>query len=220
MGNRPSRLVISIPTASGDGKYYGRYPNGNAPVGSVALAATPEDDSSASAALTTGSALAITNSSPLPSGAVASAYSVTLTAAGGTAPYTWALVSGTLPAGLSLNGAVISGTPTAVSSVSLTFQVTDSATPSHNVVQKALSLTINAASGLTALWTDPLPNGYVGVPYSFTLAAAGGVPPYTFAVQTGTLPGGLGLNASTGVISGTPTTISMEAVTFTVTDSA
>lgn len=74
---------------------------------------------------------------------------------------------------------------------------------------------------LTALWPDPLPNGEVGVPYSYTLTAEGGTPPYSFAVSSGALPSGLSLNGATGVISGTPTTPqSMDAVTFSVTDSA
>jgi hypothetical protein len=76
-------------------------------------------------------------------------------------------------------------------------------------------------SPLLALWSDPLPNAQVGVPYLFTLTARGGVPPYTFAVVTGVLPAGLTLNAATGLISGTPTTaVTLDAVTFSVTDSA
>jgi len=56
------------------------------------------------------------------------AYSVTLTGAGGTAPYTFAVVSGSLPTGLSLNGStgVISGTPTAPGTFSFTIRATDS----------------------------------------------------------------------------------------------
>jgi hypothetical protein len=58
-------------------------------------------------------ALSITTAS-LPDGTIGQAYSATLTAGGGTAPYTWNMVSGSLPAGLSLsaNGA-ITGTPAA-----------------------------------------------------------------------------------------------------------
>jgi hypothetical protein len=59
-------------------------------------------------------------------------YGTFLTVAGGTAPYTWALTSGTLPAGLSLNSSTsasigITGTPSAIGSSSFTLQVTDSA---------------------------------------------------------------------------------------------
>lgn len=65
---------------------------------------------------------------PLSSGIVGTAYSYTLTASGGIPPYTFSQTSGTLPGGLSLTGAVISGTPTTpVSADAVTFAVTDSA---------------------------------------------------------------------------------------------
>ncbi len=85
----------------------------------------------------------------LANGVVGSAYSQTLTATGGTTPYTWEAVSGTLPAGLSLSAAgVISGTPTAAGTSSFTVRVTDSASPAATATQ-ALSLTITAASVTT-----------------------------------------------------------------------
>jgi hypothetical protein len=64
----------------------------------------------------------------LPNGTAGVAYSQTLAATGGTTPYTWAIASGTLPAGLTLSSAgIISGTPsTAMSQRSITFRVTDS----------------------------------------------------------------------------------------------
>jgi hypothetical protein len=78
----------------------------------------------------------------LPTGLVGTAYSATLTATGGTSPYTWA-VSGTLPAGLLFsNSGVIGGTPTAPANTSLTFTVTDSSHPAQNT-STMLSITIN-----------------------------------------------------------------------------
>jgi Putative Ig domain len=72
-----------------------------------------------------------------------------------------------------------------------------------------------------AVTTTHLPSATVGTAYSQTLTASGGTTPYTWAVTSGALPVGLSLNASTGVISGTPTTASTPAaVQFTVTDSA
>ena len=66
----------------------------------------------------------------MPSGAVTVAYNATLTASGGVSPYTWSVISGTLPQGLTLSsGGVLSGTPTAAGSSTVTIQVTDSATP-------------------------------------------------------------------------------------------
>lgn len=80
---------------------------------------------------------------------VGSAYSQSLVATGGTAPYTWTVSSGTLPAGLSLSAAgVISGTPTAAGSASFTVRVTDSAAPAA-AATKALSLNVTAAAVAT-----------------------------------------------------------------------
>lgn len=55
------------------------------------------------------------------------------------------------------------------------------------------------------LMTTSLPAGTQGVSYSTTLAASGGTQPYSWSVSVGSLPAGLTLNPSTGVISGTPT---------------
>jgi len=87
---------------------------------------------------------------PVPVGAVLAggltgvAYSETITAQGGTSPWTYAVTSGALPAGLSLaSSGVISGTPTATGTATFTVTVTDaaSATGSH-----AFSITIAAPS--------------------------------------------------------------------------
>jgi len=63
------------------------------------------------------------------------------------------------------------------------------------------------------------PNGMVGINYSHTLTASGGVAPYTWAVTGGALPSGLGLNASTGEISGLASAAADFSFTVTVTDS-
>lgn len=66
----------------------------------------------------------------------------------------------------------------------------------------------------------PIENvGLVGSPYNSALIATGGVPPYTFSIIGGALPPGLSLNASTGVISGIPTTIGAYSYTAQVVDS-
>ena len=60
-------------------------------------------------------------------GVVGNAYTSTLAATGGTAPFTWTAVGGVLPNGLSLNGAtgVVTGTPTAAGNPTVVFVVTD-----------------------------------------------------------------------------------------------
>ncbi len=77
-----------------------------------------------------GGSVQLTTSCPTPRGLVGSAYNGSLTAGGGTAPYTWVtqLVSGALPPGLSLNAAgVLSGTPTTAGSYAFSARVNDAA---------------------------------------------------------------------------------------------
>ena len=83
--------------------------------------------SSAAPATTSANSPAISTVSPLPAGTVGTAYSVTLQASGGTAPYTWSVASGSLPAGLSLGAStgVISGVPNTGGAFSPVIQVTD-----------------------------------------------------------------------------------------------
>jgi hypothetical protein len=70
----------------------------------------------------------------------------TLTAANGTAPYTWAITSGALPTGLTLSpSGALSGTPTAFGTFNFTVTVTDSATPTPHTATASLSVLINPA---------------------------------------------------------------------------
>jgi hypothetical protein len=165
--------------------------------------------------------LSITTTS-LPNGQVGSAYSAQLTATGGTAPYSWAITSGALPAGLALNASTgaITGTPTAAADPSLSFQVTDSANPARTS-SAVLALTVAGVTTPLSITTASLPDGQVGVAYSVSLAATGGTTPYMWATTGGTLPAGLSLNTATGAISGTPTaSVSGASLTFQVTDSS
>jgi len=151
----------------------------------------------------------------LPGGTQNIAYSATLAATGGTTPYTWSTISGTLPAGLTLapNG-VISGTPTGSGTSSFTVQVTDA---TAKTASKALSLTVTAAIAPPTVITTTLPSGTQNAAYSATLAATGGTPPYNWSILSGTLPAGLTL-APNGVISGTPTGSGTSSFTVQVTD--
>jgi len=153
----------------------------------------------------------------LANGTVGTGYSQTLTATGGTGIFTWSIISGALPLGLSLNASgVISGAPTTAGGpTSVTFKVTDSAGASATSI---LTITINNPP--LSIATGSLANGTVGTAYSQTLTANGGTGIYTWTIISGALPPGLSLNAS-GVISGTPTNSGgPTSMTFEVTDRA
>jgi large repetitive protein len=148
------------------------------------------------------------------------AYSATLTASGGIAPYTFSVSSGSLPAGLSLSAAgAISGTPTTTGTSSFTIKVADSESPAVTATQSFTQTTI-APLTITAT-TLPAANG--GVPYSGTVAFTGGFGPFTCSITAGTLPTGLTLGPATSSgcpISGTPTQDGSFTITVQVTDSA
>jgi len=161
--------------------------------------------------------LTITSTSPLPPGTVTVAYSTTLTSTGGTGTKTWTISSGTLPAGLNLSSSgVISGTAQAMGTSSPTFQVKDSGNPQQTAT-KQLSITINNPAPPT-ITTTSLPDGTFNLAYNQTLAVTGGIAPLTWGVISGGLPNGLGLNSSTGTISGTATATGTFNFTVRVTD--
>jgi hypothetical protein len=66
--------------------------------------------------------------------------------------------------------------------------------------------------------TSPLADGQAGLPYSQSLAAAGGKPPYLWALTAGTLPPGLALDAAGGVLAGTATAVGTNTFRIGVTD--
>jgi hypothetical protein len=162
-------------------------------------------------------ALGITTTS-LPTGLVGTAYSASVVAAGGTAPYTFSITGGSLPtwATLNPNTGAITGMPTAAGTSPFTVSVTDSSTPTPQTVPQPLSITIYSVLAVT---TTSLPNGSVNAAYSASVAATGGTLPYTFSI-TGSLPAGLSLNSSSGAITGTPTTAGTSTFTVSVADSS
>ena len=163
-------------------------------------------------------ALTISTSSPLPGAKVGAAYSQTLSVSGGAAPYAWSVIVGSLPGGISLNAGsgVLSGTPTAANAFSFTVEVIDKNKASTT---KAFSLTIAAtAPGLSITTGSTLPGGTVGMPYSYVLTAAGGTPPYSWALAGGALPPGMALNAESGALTGSPGNTGAFAFTARVTD--
>src|SRR5690242_877180 len=65
-----------------------------------------------------------------------------------------------------------------------------------------------------------LPVGTQSVAYSVTLATSGGTAPVAWSVVSGSLPGGIGINGGTGVLSGTPGAIGLSTFTVQATDSS
>jgi hypothetical protein len=65
----------------------------------------------------------------------------------------------------------------------------------------------------------PLPPATIGVPYSQTLTASGGTPPYVWSVVSGAPPNGIALSLIAGVLSGTPTAAGSFTFAVGVSDS-
>ncbi len=163
--------------------------------------------------------LTITTSS-LPTAIVQLPYSAGVTNSGGIAPYTWRIASGQLPPGLTLNSTngAINGVPGQTGKYAFTTQVTDSS-PTPQTASQPLAVSVTAPAPLL-ISTTTLPNGTVQVPYSSTLTATGGMTPYSWSVVSGALPPGLALSASSGAVTGTPSTSGQDSFTVQVKDSA
>jgi hypothetical protein len=214
-GSLPAGLTLNTANCTISGTPTGGGGTANFTV-AVNDSGSPVQSTSQAFSITIALGLTITTAS-VPNGITGQAYSSTLIAANGTAPYAWTLTGGTLPAGLSLSSSgTISGTPTTVGTYSFTVKVTDSSSPVQTQTHTFANVTIVAALTIT---TTAVPNGVVGTAYSVTLAAQNGQAPFTWSITSGALPGGLSLNASTGAITGTPTSSGIVSFSVRVTDS-
>jgi len=159
------------------------------------------------------------NPATLPPAVTGTPYSQLITASGGTGPYTYAVSSGVVPPGLTLNPATgaLTGTPTTFGTYNFTITGTDAnACPGS----RAYVIIVSApACPAISMLPIALPSAQIGSPWSQVITASGGTGPYTYAVTSGTLPGGLSLNSASGVMAGAPTTAGTFTFTITATDS-
>jgi hypothetical protein len=139
-------------------------------------------------------------------------YLAQVSATAGSTPYFW--TASNLPAGLTIDAqtGVITGTATTSGTVTVSVTVADAADGSDT---NSFGLTMNAPPTIT---TASLPTWTVNRAYSTTVTGTGGTTPRTWSASN--LPAGLAINSLTGVISGTPTAVSVPTVSITLTDTS
>lgn len=154
--------------------------------------------SSASVDVTILEGVAITTTS-LPEGRVDEPYSTLLAATGGDGNYLWSVVSGSLPAGVSLAAdGSLAGTPTEGGTFAFTVQVSSAG----GTASRTLELVVDDLDP-PVITVDGLPDAVFGEPYEVRLTASGGDGSYTWRLLDSLLPEGLTLS-SDGLVSGVP----------------
>ncbi|WP_425611824.1 putative Ig domain-containing protein [Xanthomonas campestris] len=177
---------------------------------------SPAAQASRSYTLTIAAPVIVVAPTALPAATRGTAYSQTLSASGGTAPYTYAVSAGNVPAGLTLaSNGTLSGTATVEGSFNFTVTATDA-----NTFTASQAYAVTVAGPNLALPASSLPAGTAGQAYTAAISpATGGTAPYSYALTAGALPSGVVLDAATGALSGTPTVSGTFNFTLTVTDS-
>jgi len=166
--------------------------------------------------------LTITTTDPLPGAVGGNPYSpAALAASGGRVPYSFILLSGSLPSPVSFNSAgTWSGTPPTTDNngvYNFTVRVTD---VDSRTADKPLSITLTGATS-TPLAQSPatLPQATSGAAYDRAITATGGTPGYTWTAASFSPPGSglsLGTNGHVTGMAGTPNTYTASSL---VTDS-
>lgn len=140
----------------------------------------------------------------LPEARVRVAYSATVRGAEGAGPFTFTLIQGSLPSGMTYDAASsrITGATEVAGSYPLLFRLQDSG---GSLGDAAVTLVVRAAAVPTLTFSGAaLPEGRVNEAYRFSLSSSGGTAPYRYMLIGGSLPAGVALS-SEGVIAGTPT---------------
>ncbi len=127
-------------------------------------------------------------------------YSHALSASGGSGNYTWSVIDGSLPLGLTIDTetGIISGTPEKNGTYFFTLRVSDSSGAKRDV---SLSITIRP---YITIETTSLPDGKVGIPYEEMIDYNGGFSNVTWSITSGNIPDGLTFDSYYGEIHGTP----------------
>ncbi len=122
---------------------------------------------------------------------------------GATAPLTFSIVTGSLPAGLSLNTTTgaITGTSTTASTGSVSIKVVD--TNGDEDTSPVYSWTVSAPVVVVVTYPYNWANITTLMPTNFAAVVTGATAPLTFSIVTGSLPSGLSLNSSNGLVYGT-----------------
>ena len=191
--NTSTGLISGTPTAAG--------------TSSVALSATNAAGTGhATLTLTVTAGPPVITSSGAANGIVGSAFSYQIAATN--SPTSYAATS--LPAGLAVNAAtgLISGTPTAAGTSSVALSATNSAGTGH------ATLTLTVTVGPPVITSSTSAAGTVGSAFSYQITATNS--PTSYAATS--LPAGLSVNTSTGLISGTPTATGTSSVTLSATN--
>jgi len=212
-GTLPTGLTLNAATGnvSGTPTEWGGYPY---TVTATDSSPTPASDT-AQNILNISQALQIVAN--LNSAYIGEAYTTSLTAIGGVYPYTWAIPSGSLPPGLTLQtSGFITGTPTQLGSYNFVLQVSDSSVPPVSVTQ---AISLNVTPTPLSVLGSPQSPAPVNVLYHSQIPISGGTPPYTFGISSGSLPPGLTLDSATGYIDGTPIQVGTYNFTAVGTDS-
>jgi hypothetical protein len=183
----------------------------------IAVRATDADGrigTSATFAIDVVGPVSITASLPT-NGTVGTSYLGSVTASGGRPGYVYFVAAGSLPPGLNLDpiSGMISGSPTNPGTFGgVQFQAIDS--DGRTQTTAAYQITVAAPLAI-AYQTVPATRGSG---YAIYPNASGGRSPYRFAMSSGSLPAGLTLNPTSGVISGTPTTVQASTIQVMLID--
>lgn len=182
--------------------------------------AVPPRSATADRALAVRALLRLAGPGTLADAAAGQAYQEDLSATGGDGGYRFSLADGgALPGGLTLAmDGRITGTTTDAGGASFDVQVTDGDAPAQSAVRR-VSLNVVVLPLALQIATRSLPDGRLGTPYSYRLQRFAGTGASQWTLTAGAMPQDVGLDTSTGVISGTPSAQGHSTFTIQLRDS-